>query len=340
MLNKKILFITLIGSAFLLSSFKISSGEIVRYQKQGIKTIIVDAGHGGEDGGADGHYSKEKDLTLKIAIKLQQTLQLAMPDVNVVMTRTTDVFDNPRVKADKANNANGDLFISIHCDAADPIRHSEVTGHKTQTYYTGKGSKRVKRTRKVPTYHVWYTPNPAKGASTYIWAVHKNDDKELAVRENAPMLQEENYKESYGEVDPNSPEFIALSFLKTKQYFKRSVTLAGYVQDEFAKVGRVDRDVRQRQVGIWVLQATAMPSILVETGYITNRTEEDYLNSKEGQKETADCIIKAVKTYIAWLEKQQSESGKENDNTGNRNTNSKDVKVFLDAVDKKEKKGF
>jgi N-acetylmuramoyl-L-alanine amidase len=145
MLNKKILFITLIGSAFLLSSFKISSGEIVRYQKQGIKTIIVDAGHGGEDGGADGHYSKEKDLTLKIAIKLQQTLQLAMPDVNVVMTRTTDVFDNPRVKADKANNANGDLFISIHCDAADPIRHSEVTGHKTQTYYTGKGSKRVKR---------------------------------------------------------------------------------------------------------------------------------------------------------------------------------------------------
>ena len=112
------------------------------------------------------------------------------------------------------------------------------------------------------------------------------------------------------------------------------------MQDEFAKVGRVDRDVRQRQVGIWVLQATAMPSILVETGYITNRTEEDYLNSKEGQKETADCIIKAVKTYIAWLEKQQLESGKDNDNTGNHNTNSKDVGTFLDAVEKKEKKGF
>ena len=125
------------------------------------------------------------------------------------------------------------------------------------------------------------------------------------MRENAPMLEEENFKENYGDIDPNSPEFIAFSLLKTKQYFKRSATLAGFVQDEFAKVGRVDRDVRQRQVGIWVLQATAMPSILVETGYITNRSEEDYLNSKEGQKEIAACITNAVKTYIAWLEKQQ-----------------------------------
>ena len=131
-----------------------------------------------------------------------------------------------------------------------------------------------------------------------------------------------------------------MSLLKTKQYFKRSTTLAGYVQDEFAKVGRVDRDVRQRQVGIWVLQATAMPSILVETGYITNRSEEDYLNSKEGQEETADCIIRAVKTYIAWLEKQQSESGKDQDNTGHQNSNTKNVSAFLDAVEKKEKKGF
>src|SRR6185436_21089075 len=143
---------------------------------------------------------------------------------------------------------------------------------------------------------------------------------------------------NYGDIDPNAPEFMALSLLKTKQYFKRSASLAGFVQDEFGKAGRVDRDVRQRQVGIWVLQATAMPSILVETGYITNREEEDYLNSKEGQKETADCIIKAVKTYIAWLEKQRSESGRDNDNTGNQKIQTKDVSAFLDAVEKKEKK--
>lgn len=98
--------------------------------------------------------------------------------------------------------------------------------------------------------------------------------KEVALRENAPLMMEDNYKQTYGDIDVNSPEFIALSLLKTKQFFKRSANLAGFVQDEFAKVGRVDRDVRQRGVGIWVLQATAMPSILVETGYITNRSEE------------------------------------------------------------------
>lgn len=302
MLNKKILFITLIGSAFLLSSFKISSGEISRFQKQGIKTIVVDAGHGGEDGGADGGYSKEKDLTLKIALKLQQTLQLAMPDVNVVMTRTTDVFDNPRVKADKANNANGDLFISIHCDAADPIRHSEVTGYKTQTYYTGKGSKRVKRTRKVPTYHVWHTPNPAKGASTYIWAVHKNDDKELAMRENESLYIDSTLGTQIGDFDPDSPEKRILYTLKTQQYFERSASLALTVEEEFENIGRAVRGALQRQVGIWVLQAVAMPSILVETGYITNPEEEDYLNSEKGQQETADAITKAVQRYRYSLE--------------------------------------
>ena len=108
MLNKKILLIALSGCIFLFTSFKAGNNNnatVKPKQKQALKTIIVDAGHGGQDGGADGSYSKEKDLTLQIALKLQQTLQLAMPDVNVVMTRTTDVFDNPRVKADKALNA-------------------------------------------------------------------------------------------------------------------------------------------------------------------------------------------------------------------------------------------
>src|SRR5690606_11663568 len=88
--------------------------------------------------------------------------------------------------------------------------------------------------------------------------------------------------------------------------FKRSATFAGFIQDEFAKIGRIDRDVRQRSVGIWVLQATAMPSVLVETGYITNRSEEDYLNSATGQQELAASITKAVQTYIDWLEQQNT----------------------------------
>lgn len=271
-------------------------------QKPAIRTIVVDAGHGGQDGGAAGSYSKEKDITLAIALKLQNALTAAMPDVNVVMTRTTDIYDHPTVKAAKANSANGDLFISIHCDAGDPIRHSELTGYRTQTYYTGKGKNRKKHTRKVPQYHVWYTPNPAKGASTYIWAVHKNDDKELAMRENESLYIDSNMAKQVEGFDPDSPEKRILYALKTQQYFQRSASLALTVEDEFAKIGRSVRDALQRQVGIWVLQATAMPSILVETGYITNAEEEDYLNSEKGQLETADVITKAVLRYRYTLE--------------------------------------
>lgn len=302
MLNKKIFLTAITGCAFLFTSFKISNGKAGLLQRQTFKTIVVDAGHGGEDGGAKGGYSYEKDLTLQIAIKLQKTLQMAMPDVNVVMTRTTDVFDNPKEKADKANAANGDLFISIHCDAAPAIRHSEVTGYKTQTYYTGKGKSRKKRTRKVPTYRYWSTPNPAKGASTYIWAVHKNDDKELAMRENESLYIDSTLSEQIGVFDPDSPEKRILYTLKTQQYFERSASLALTVEEEFEKVGRAVRGALQRQVGIWVLQAVAMPSILVETGYITNPEEEEYLNSEKGQQETADAITLAVKRYRYTLE--------------------------------------
>jgi N-acetylmuramoyl-L-alanine amidase len=294
----------------------------------------------GGHNGAKGSYSYEDEICLAISKELVKKFKNEMPEIKIVESRPAEKITAIHRRAEIANENKGDLFICIHVNAAVPQRHSEITGHKTVTYYVGKGKNRKKKTKQVPVYRTWTTPNPARGTETYICGAHKNDDKELAVRENAPMLEEENYKQNYGDIDPNSPEFIALSLLKTKQYFKRSATLAGYVQDEFAKVGRVDRDVRQRQVGIWVLQATAMPSILVETGYITNRTEEDYLNSKEGQKETADCIIKALKTYIAWLEKQQSESGKDNDNTSNQKTKTKDVSAFLDAVEKKEKKGF
>ncbi len=328
-----------------VSVFSFTKNDKPENKKQKvIKTIIVDAGHGimanGGHNGAKGSYSYEDDICLAISKELVKKFKDEMPEIKIIESRPTEKITALHRRAEIANENKGDLFLCIHVNAAVPQRHSEITGHKTVSYYVGKGKNRKKKTKQVPVYRSWTTPNPARGTETYICGAHKNDDKELAVRENAPMLEEENYKQNYGDIDPNSPEFIALSLLKTKQYFKRSATLAGYVQDEFAKVGRVDRDVRQRQVGIWVLQATAMPSILVETGYITNRTEEDYLNSKEGQKETSDCIFKALKTYIAWLEKQQSESGKGNDITGNQKTKTKDVSAFLDAVEKKEKKGF
>jgi N-acetylmuramoyl-L-alanine amidase len=223
-------------------------------------------------------------------------------------------------------------------NAAPAIRHSQLTGYKNVTSYVGKGKKRKKVTKKVPQYRHWTTPNPAKGTETYIWGAHKNEDKEVAMRENAPMLAEENFVQNYGDIDPNSPEFIALSLLKTKQYFKRSATLAGFVQDEFAKVGRIDRDVRQRGIGIWVLQATAMPSILVETGFITNPEDEKYLNSDAGQTEISECITRAVKTYISWIEKQQVDNGAENTNNNQKNQQRlQNTEAFLRMVEQKEK---
>lgn len=306
-----------------------------------IKTIIVDAGHGimanGGHNGAKGSYSYEDDICLAVSKEVVKNFHNELPEIKIIESRPTEKITAIHRRAEIANENNGDLFICIHVNAAVPQRHTEKIGSKTVTYYAGKGKNRKKKTKEVPQYRTYTTPNPAKGTETYIWGSHKNEDKEIAMRENAPMLQEEDFKKNYDEVDPNSPEFIALSLLKTKQFFKRSATLAGYVQDELSKVGRVDRDVRQRGVGIWVLQATAMPSILVETGYITNRSEEDYLNSKEGQKEIADCITRAVKTYITWLEKQQQDV--ETGTTRNdKKPITKNVTSLLNMVEEKEKK--
>src|SRR5258708_16197910 len=268
-------------------------------RQKALKTIIVDAGHGimsnGGYNGARGSYSYEDVIALAISKELVNQLHEALPDVKIVKTRPREYITPLHRRAEIANENHGDLFISIHCNAMPPIRHSVRIGTKTVTSYVGRGKKKRKIRRKVPQYRYWTTPNPRKGTETYIWGAHKNEDKEVAVRENAPMMEEENYKENYGDIDPNSPEFIALALLKTKQFFKRSATLAGFVEDEFAKAGRTSIGQQQRQIGIWVLQATAMPSVLVETGFITNREEEDYLNSKNGQEDIAKCVTDAVK---------------------------------------------
>lgn len=304
-----------------------------------LKTIIIDPGHGGSDAGAKGQYSYEKDICLAVSLKLGKMLEKEFPHVKVKYTRTTDTYPALHYRAEYANENKGDLFLCIHVNSAPMKRVSEITGYKTVTYYVGKGKSRKKKTKEVPQYRYYNLPSTAKGTETYIWGAHKSEEKELAVRENAPMLKEENYKDKYGDVDVNSPEFIALSLLKTKQYFKRSATFAGMVQDEFVKVGRVDRDVKQRPVGIWVLQATAMPSVLIETGFISNPDEEKYLNSQEGQAELSECIIKALKKYEKWLEEKAEESDKkEEPNTTAKNKSSAaSTREFLQYVADKEK---
>jgi N-acetylmuramoyl-L-alanine amidase len=296
-------FITFLGFLVLCFSSQDLFGFKATAQKAKLRKIVIDAGHGGHDGGARGKYSQEKQVSLAVALKLQTAIQKNFPDVEVVMTRTTDIYQSPPTKANIANYAKGDLFISIHCNAAGPIKHSEISGYKTETYYTGKGKKRKKQTRKVPQYRTWTTPNPAKGTETYIWGVHKNDMKEKAMRENEALYLDSATANFVKDFDQNSPEKLILYSLKTKQYFNRSAHLALAVEEEFKRVGRISREAQQRQVGIWVLQAVAMPSILVETGFITNPEEEAYINSESGQLEIVSCIVQALKGYKASIEK-------------------------------------
>jgi N-acetylmuramoyl-L-alanine amidase len=303
---KKIVLLFLVSfTATLISSFNTGNGSV--YQKPSIKTIIIDAGHGGQDRGARGDYSFEKDICLDIALKLGKKMEQEFPDIKILYTRTTDVYPAIKARADFANANHGDLFVSIHVNAAPKIRHSKFAGYKTQVYYTGKGKKRKKHTRKVPKYDVYYTDNPSNGTETFIWAADRTDEKEKFVVTD--VVSEEIYDSTEYAPDINDPEFKAKALLWTKRFFSKSYMLATMVEEEFVKEGRLSRGVKQRnEKGIWVLQATSMPSILVETGFITHRSDEDYLNSENGQDQIANNVLEAVKRYRTATESKQATS--------------------------------
>ena len=273
--------------------------------KQALRKIVIDAGHGGEDLGAAGTFSKEKDITLAIALKLESMLREQMPDVEIYMTRTTDVFDPVTQKAKLANSAKGDLFVCIHVNAGGgPVKHTEFIGYKTVTYYKGKGSNKKKYTKKVKDYRVWYTPNTAKGTETFIYGVDKSNAAKEALSENEDMYLDSVSRAELKDFNPNDPAKMMIINMKTQAYFSRSASLALTIEEEFEKVGRVSRDAKQRQKGIWVLQAVAMPAVLVETGFISNPEEELYLNSPEGQQEICGVLVRSLKRYRYSLEKQ------------------------------------
>ncbi|HET9056898.1 MAG TPA: N-acetylmuramoyl-L-alanine amidase [Chitinophagaceae bacterium] len=299
-------------SVLFISFGNLPDGPIKAYKVKQIKTIIVDAGHGrgmrGENSlsGAAGEYSYEDDICLKVSKKLVAELNELLPDVKVLETRPTEVFIDNRQRAVFANQNNGDLFISIHVNSAPKLRETKIIGRHKEVYYaySGKGKKRkkIKKIRTVPTYKVTYYPNPANGTETFVFASHKTDDKTEFIAENGENFFNEK-DDSTITTNINSPELQAQAALWTKKFFFNSIKLASLVEDEFKASGRESRGVKQRRKGIWVLQATAMPSILVETGFISHRPEEDYLNSENGQQEIAEAIARAVKSY-----KEQSEN--------------------------------
>ncbi len=283
-------------SLFVLLVFSSKKIPAQGTSKSALKTIIVDPGHGGSDVGARGDYSYEKDICLAIGLKVGKKLEQEFPDTKILYTRTTDTYPAIKARADFANSNKGDLFLSIHVNAAPKIKNSKFLGYKTQTYYTGKGKNRKKRTRKVPQYKVTYSDNPSRGTETFIWAADRTDEKEKFVGND--VASEEVYDSTEFVPDLNDPEFKAKALLWTKKFFDKSYLLASMVEEEFVKEGRPSRGVKQRnEKGIWVLQATSMPSILVETGFITHAPDEAYLNSEKGQDRIAENIVNAVKRF-------------------------------------------
>lgn len=222
--------------------------------------VVIDAGHGGHDPGAVGKISKEKNINLSVALQLGNLIKEQCADTRVIYTRSRDVFIPLARRAEIANEAKADLFISIHTNS--------VGGNKS-----------------------------VQGASTWTLGLAKSDaNLEVAKRENSVILYEDDYKTRYAGFNPNSAEsYIIFEFMQDK-YMSQSVHLASLVQKEFKQTGkRIDRGVHQ--AGFLVLKASAMPSILVELGFISNPTEERYLNSESGKRALANSIFQAFLTY-------------------------------------------
>ena len=309
--NIKILF-----SLLAVFQFTNSFTSVAQAPKK-LRTIVVDAGHGGNDPGAVGQYenslrSKEKDVTLEISMKLIAELKKRLPDVTVVPTRTSDIYQTPTEKAKIANEAKGDLFLCIHADSG-PLKTGRrqigtrmVTRYKVT--YTGKGKKRKKKSTpykvEEPVYEYYKIPLTISGTSVYIFAAHKTSDKLKAIMKDVGEFEIETggTDSTYEAFDVNSAEGRTLAQIYAKRYQEKSDRIASYVNEEVDKTGRAALGVNQRQTGIWVLQATNMPAILIETGFINNPEDERYLNSEKGQQELAEAITSAVIRYKNQIE--------------------------------------
>jgi N-acetylmuramoyl-L-alanine amidase len=296
---------------------------------QKLGTIIVDAGHGGKDGGAHGGYegglnSHEKNVTLAISLKLAAQIRKELPGVKVVTTRTTDIYQSPPEKAAIANAAatpgQANLFVCIHADAANLKTGSRITGYRTITVYDSKvewikkGKKKIKKVTKIPRevekpiIEYYKIGTQRSGTSVWIFAAHKTSDKLKAIMNEEEFTVEANSDTAYNNIDFSKPETRMIANIYAKRYQEKSAKIAQFVNDEVDKTGRAALGISQRQVGIWVLQATNMPAILVETGFITNYDDERYLNSEKGQQELAEAITNAIKHYKDDLENPKTTS--------------------------------
>jgi len=241
-------------------------GSVLLFVNQSISAqqkfkVVLDPGHGGSDPGNLGAPKSkylEKDIVLKIALEVGKLLE-KHKDIEVIYTRKDDTFIDLNVRGDIAQKSKANLFISIHCDA--------------------------------------FSSSYAYGGGTFVLGLHENDRNfEIAKKENQVILLEDNYKEKYSGFDPNSPESVIAITMMQEEYLDQSLTIASLIQNNFVKdLKRKDRLVKQ--AGFLVLRNTFMPSVLVETGFLTNKNEGAYLSSAKGQKEMAKAIFDGIINY-------------------------------------------
>lgn len=223
------------------------------------KTVVVDAGHGGKDPGAHGATASEKTVALAIAKKLRDAIKEQMPGVDVIMTRSDDTFIELNRRSQIANKANGNLFISIHCNSSPE------------------------------------KPGRTKGVMMLVYRYNRVAEQVEAIRENSSIYLEKDYKETYKTYDASDPINRIVLNAYLQKYRKYSILFGDLLNKEFKGDGRQSIGVKEQ--GVLVLAHSAMPAVLVETGFINHPQEEKYLASDEGQNEIVQGIVRAVKNY-------------------------------------------
>ena len=244
-------------------SFNAVAQDTAKQSTFRLKTVVIDAGHGGKDPGARGNYSREKDMALAIAKKLRAAIEDSLPGVNTVMTRNDDTFIELHRRSTIANNNKGNLFISIHLNST-----AEGTAPRA---------------------------NKQKGVEMLVYKFSRAGEQLEAIRENA-SIQYEKDKSVYKKFDDSDPANAIIYNLYLQKYRRQSILFGGLLNKEFTETdGRKSKGVKEQS--LHVLANSGMPSVLVEVGFINNPEEEEYLNSAEGQNEVVQSILRAVKAY-------------------------------------------
>ena len=238
---------------------KVNQERLIAKNDYQIKTVVIDPGHGGHDPGCLGSDSQEKHLALGVGQKLAEAIRRVRPDIRVIMTRDEDVFIPLYERAAIANRNQADLFISIHCN-----------------FMPGRSD--------------------VKGSETYVMGLHTAEHNlEVAKRENEAILLEDDYEKNY-DYDPNSPEGHIILSMYQNAFLEQSILFAELVEQKIKEdARRHSRGVKQ--AGFVVLKETAMPSVLVETGFLSNRSEEDFLQTDAGQQAVATALLNAFLEY-------------------------------------------